>query len=65
MIMKARKVDIVTPVETCEGGCGRKVAVTRRQDDGATQLATIGADGAVWPGGHNAIFHRRDGRDPR
>ncbi|QYN41179.1 hypothetical protein K1T35_48445 (plasmid) [Pseudonocardia sp. DSM 110487] len=49
---KVRPVDIVTEPEQCETGCGARVAITRRRDDGATRLSVIGDGGRVWPGGH-------------
>lgn len=51
--MQKRPVVIVSPVEKCENGCGRKVAVTVRQDDGAKRVSTIADDGStVLPGPH-------------
>jgi len=55
--MKIRPVELKTPPEKCERGCGRLVAVTRRIDDGATRLSTVDKAGNVQPGPHNAIHH--------
>lgn len=55
--MKIRPVELKTPPEKCERGCGQLVAVTRRIDDGATRLSTVSENGSVQPGPHNAIYH--------
>lgn len=54
MAHKSRPVDIVTTPEPCES-CGDRVAVTRRQDDGATRLSNITSDGRVAPGPHDSL----------
>lgn len=62
MSLLKRPVDIVSTPEPCES-CGSPVAVTRRQDDGATRWSNIGADGQVQPGPHDADdCHSRRGR---
>lgn len=55
--MAKRPVDLITPAERCERGCGKTVAVTRRRDDAATRLSTIDGSGRVQPGDHNVVYH--------
>jgi hypothetical protein len=62
MPLGRRPVTLVTHPESCEC-CGSPVAVTRRNDDGATRLSNVNADGEVMPGPHDSDdCHMRRGR---